>query len=89
MFQYSKIQTETSKVKKLTTTGVGDAEKNIVFILAKIKGKVVRERVRVSEFLKDYDCHNEGVIKKEDFKRGLSLYNFNLTENEVETLMDV
>lgn len=76
-------------MRKLTTIGVGDADKNIVLILAKIKGKVVRERVRVSEFLADYDRHNEGVIKKEDFKRGLSLYNFDLTENEVETLMDV
>lgn len=30
-------------------------EKDIVQILAKIKGKVVRERIRVLEFMKDYD----------------------------------
>lgn len=30
-------------------------EKDILQILAKIKGKVVRERIRVSEFMKDFD----------------------------------
>lgn len=30
-------------------------EKDIVQILAKIKGKVVRERIRVLEFMRDFD----------------------------------
>ncbi|KAK9739812.1 hypothetical protein QE152_g8706, partial [Popillia japonica] len=64
-------------------------EKDIVLILAKIKGKVVRERIRVMEFLKDFDRCNEQLIRREDFKRGLSVCRFELTENEVETLMEV
>ncbi|XP_056643883.1 uncharacterized protein LOC130449862 [Diorhabda sublineata] len=64
-------------------------EKDIVLIMAKIKGKVVRERIRVMEFLRDFDRSNSLVISREDFRRGLSVCRFELTENEVETLMDV
>ncbi|XP_045460656.1 uncharacterized protein LOC123671052 [Harmonia axyridis] len=64
-------------------------EKDIVQILAKIKAKVVRDRIRVVEFLKDYDRCNEQVIKREDFKRGLSDCRFGLTENEMQTLMEI
>lgn len=64
-------------------------EKDIVLILAKIKGKVVRERVRVMEFLRDFDRCNEQVISRENFQRGLSVCRFDLNENEIETLMDM
>ncbi|XP_044761685.1 uncharacterized protein LOC123318965 isoform X2 [Coccinella septempunctata] len=65
------------------------AEKDIVQILAKIKAKVVRDRIRVIEFLRDFDRCNEQVVKREDFKRGLSDCRFGLSENEMDTLMDV
>ncbi|RZC35018.1 uncharacterized protein BDFB_001668, partial [Asbolus verrucosus] len=68
---------------------VKTAEQDIILILAKIKGKVVREGIRVMEFLKDFDkCHLQ-IISREDFKRGLSVCGFELTENEMETLMEV
>lgn len=57
--------------------------------MAKVKGKVVRERIRVLEFLQDFDKCNEQVISRENFKRGLSMCKLELTENEIETLMDV
>lgn len=63
-------------------------DKDIVLILAKIKGKVVRERIRVLEFLQDFDYCNEQVIKRDNFKRGLAVCRFDLNENEIETLMD-
>lgn len=63
-------------------------DRDIIKILAKIKGKVVRDRVRVMEFLQDYDYCKEQVIKRENFKRGLSVCGFDLNENEVETLLD-
>lgn len=65
------------------------ADKDIVRILAKIKGKVVRERVRVLEFLQDFDRCNELAISRDNFKRGLDCCRFDLNEAEVETLMDV
>ncbi|CAH1119695.1 unnamed protein product [Phaedon cochleariae] len=64
-------------------------EQDIVQIMAKIKGKVVRERIRVLEFLRDFDRCNEQVISRVDFKRGLSVCKFDLTDNEVQTLMQV
>lgn len=64
-------------------------EQDIVQVLAKVKGKVVRERIRVLEFLKDFDICNEQVISRENFRRGLSVCKLELTENEIETLMDV
>ncbi|XP_067010369.2 uncharacterized protein [Anabrus simplex] len=64
-------------------------ERDIVEILAKIKGKVVRERIRVLEFLRDFDRHNEECISREDFCRGLGVCRFDLTPVEVETVMDV
>lgn len=65
------------------------AEQDIVRILAKIKGKVVKERIRVMEFLRDFDKCNQQVISREDFARGLSVCRFDLTENEMKTLMEV
>lgn len=85
-------------------------EKDIVQILAKIKGKVVRERIRVLEFMRDFDrfvinkllginatqfdnyyifrC-NEQVITRTNFHRALLICGFELTCNEIETLMEV
>lgn len=65
------------------------ADRDIIRILAKIKGKVVRERVRVLEFLQDFDYCNEQAISRENFKRGLSCCRFDLNEAEVETVMNV
>nr|XP_003701096.1 PREDICTED: uncharacterized protein LOC100876752 [Megachile rotundata]XP_012135529.1 PREDICTED: uncharacterized protein LOC100876752 [Megachile rotundata]XP_012135530.1 PREDICTED: uncharacterized protein LOC100876752 [Megachile rotundata] len=64
-------------------------ETNIVLILAKIKAKVVRERVKVVEFMRQYDVHNELVIKKADFMRSLDQLRCNLTCAEIGTIMKV
>ncbi|CAH1971344.1 unnamed protein product [Acanthoscelides obtectus] len=64
-------------------------ERDIIQIMAKLKGKVVRERIRVIDFLKDFDRCNEQVISRTDFKRGLSVCGFDLTENEIDTLCEV
>lgn len=64
-------------------------ETNIVHILAKVKGHIVRHRVDALEFLRNYDKHNEFAITRTDFKRSIDSAGFNLTETELETLMDV
>lgn len=51
--------------------------------------QVVRERVRVLSFLKDYDRHNELFITKQDFFRALLTCSLDLTMTEMETLADV
>lgn len=64
-------------------------ETDIVCVLAKVKGKVVRERIRVMEFLRAYDRNNENVISKENFARGLGTCRLDLTPPEIETLATV
>ncbi|XP_012253830.2 uncharacterized protein LOC105684778 [Athalia rosae] len=64
-------------------------ESNILLILAKIKAKVVRERIRVSEFLKPFDPRRELIIRRADFIRGLDQLRCNLTCREIETIMEV
>ncbi|KAJ8718751.1 hypothetical protein PYW07_016307 [Mythimna separata] len=62
---------------------------DIVQILAKIKGKMVREGVRTREFLKQFDPRNELVIPRADFYRGLASSGLALTPVEMDTLMEV
>lgn len=64
-------------------------ETDIIEILAKVKGKVVRERIRVIEFLQDFDRCHEQVISRDDFARGLAVCRFDLTETEVHTIMEM
>ncbi|KAG6799425.1 hypothetical protein HZU73_05159 [Apis mellifera caucasica] len=66
-----------------------DDETNILLILAKIKAKVVRERIKVIEFMRQYDVHNEHVIKRTEFLRGLDQLRCNLSCTEMGTIMDI
>ncbi|XP_026759807.2 uncharacterized protein LOC113518964 [Galleria mellonella] len=64
-------------------------ETDIVHILAKIKGKMVREGVRPRDFLRQYDKQNELVIPRADFYRGLAAAGLALTPLEMDTLIEV
>ncbi|XP_063635514.1 uncharacterized protein LOC134806157 [Cydia splendana] len=68
---------------------VNPLETDIVQILAKIKGKMVREGIRPLDFLQQYDKHNELVIPRADFYRGLASAGLALTPLEMDTLMEV
>ncbi|XP_053605525.1 uncharacterized protein LOC128672415 [Plodia interpunctella] len=69
--------------------GPDPLQTDIVQILAKIKGKMVREGLRPREFLKQFDPRNELVIPRADFYRGLSSAGLSLTPLEMDTLMEV
>lgn len=64
-------------------------ERDIVQIMAKVKGKVVRERIRILDFMRDFDKCNENVILRENFKRALSTAGLGVSQAEIETLMEV
>ncbi|XP_045496630.1 uncharacterized protein LOC123694998 [Colias croceus] len=64
-------------------------ETDIVQILAKIKGKMVREGVRPRDFLQQFDPRRELVIPRADFYRGLGSAGLSLTPREMDTLMEV
>ncbi|XP_068627218.1 uncharacterized protein [Battus philenor] len=65
------------------------SQTDIVQILAKIKGKMVRDGVRPRDFLQQFDKQNELVIPRADFYRGLGSAGFVLTPMEMDTLMEV
>ncbi|CAH0724069.1 unnamed protein product, partial [Brenthis ino] len=64
-------------------------ETDIVQILAKIKGKMVREGIRPYEFLQQFDKTRSRVIPRSDFYRGLAAAGLPLTPLEMDTLMEV
>ncbi|XP_026669887.1 uncharacterized protein LOC108625584 [Ceratina calcarata] len=64
-------------------------ETNIVLILAKIKAKIVRDRIKVTEFMSQYDPRKEQVIKRTEFLRGLDQLRCNLSCAEMGTIMKV
>ncbi|XP_063987045.1 uncharacterized protein LOC135167617 [Diachasmimorpha longicaudata] len=64
-------------------------EREIVHVLGKIKAKIVRERIKVTEFLRGFDPRNELVISRNDFVRGMDQIRCNLTSTELETIMDM
>ncbi|KAF5278622.1 hypothetical protein FQA39_LY00664 [Lamprigera yunnana] len=87
---YAGLYSEMKKLQEQKPLKIRDRkEKDIVCVLAKIKGKVVRDRIRVLEFLKDYDVHTEYVIPQSDFKRGVNNAGITLTDAEYETLFEV
>lgn len=50
---------------------------------------MVREGVRPMEFLRQFDPHNELVVPRADFYRGLASAGVSLTPVEMDTLMEV
>ncbi|KPI99546.1 hypothetical protein RR46_03911 [Papilio xuthus] len=65
------------------------AQTDIVQILAKIKGRMVLEGLRPRDYLRQFDKHNELVIARPDFYRGMASAGFVLTPLEMDTVMDV
>jgi Ca2+-binding EF-hand superfamily protein len=49
---------------------------------------VVMKRVRVEEFFRDFDKLRKGKVTISQFKQILSMLNFNLTEEEFNSLAD-
>lgn len=64
-------------------------EKDIVQVFAKVKGQVVRKRLRIYDFMKGFDRLNHTCIPETDFRRGLATASIDLTEHEVDLLCDV
>lgn len=75
----------TNMKKKLPEQNVAD---NLEGVLNKVKTKVAKERLRVYEFMKDYDKLRTGRMKKLSFRRALDLCGFELKESEVCILED-
>ncbi|KAJ3133298.1 hypothetical protein HDU90_006246 [Geranomyces variabilis] len=55
----------------------------------KIKKRVYKERIRVIEFFRDYDRHNNGLVTEAQFRAGLRLASLELKEVEIKSLLGV
>lgn len=64
-------------------------ETDIVLVLAKVKRQVVARRIRIEDFLKDYDRNKLQFISELNFRRGLDNANIKLSEAEVDLLCKV
>jgi len=65
-----------------------DALADLRAIITKIKTKVWKERMRVYEFMKDYDKLKTGRVLETNFRRAVDLANLGLKESEVDILCD-
>ena len=63
-------------------------DNNFEKIMYKIKCKVMKERMRLNEFFKDYDKLRTGRVLKTLFPRAMDLSSLKLTKVEVEQLME-
>lgn len=60
--------------------------KDLVQVVAKVKGIVSRNQIRVLEFMEGFDTHRELCILEPDFRRGLDAANVRLAVSEVDQL---
>ncbi|KAJ3015173.1 hypothetical protein HKX48_004754 [Thoreauomyces humboldtii] len=55
----------------------------------KIKKHVYKDRIRVIEFFRDYDRHNNGLVTEAQFRAGLRVASIELKEPEINALLNV
>ncbi len=65
-----------------------DPRGDLEAIFLKIKTKVVKERMRVHEWMRDYDKLRSGRMPKANFRRALDLCKFELNQSELAILED-
>jgi len=92
--QPSEVQ-EQKYIQRIKQLKIVNTEKNectvpkdIADVMQKIKTKVVKEAVRVYEFMKDYDKLRTGRMLKTSFPRALDLCALGLTASEITTVME-
>lgn len=87
-FMYEARLEEIRRTNAKKTLPELNAQKDLESILLKVKTKVSRERMRVLEFMRDYDKLRSGRMLKTSFRRALDLCRFELRESEVSILED-
>lgn len=65
------------------------SEKDIVQVMAKIKGQTVRRRIRLIDFMQTFDYHSEQCITESDFRRGLNSATIQLNIPEIDLICNV
>lgn len=93
MLKFEENRVEAAAAKRVAEVNKENQRKinqlNIVHVFAKIKGIAVRNRVRILDFLKNYDKHNELCILETDFRRGLNLAGVRLEHMELNLICEM
>ncbi|XP_007897754.1 uncharacterized protein LOC103182503 [Callorhinchus milii] len=84
--RYEKLMSDIHKLNAAKRNLEVGASSDIDCILAKIKTKVYRERMRLDEHMRDFDRLHSGRILKVNFRRALDLNEFELQPSEVAIL---
>lgn len=87
-FMYEKRLEDVRQTNVRTRLPETDPISDLEGVLIKIKTKVSRERLRVLDFMKDYDKLRSGRMLKTSFRRALDLCGFQLKESEICILED-
>jgi len=87
-FMYERRLEEIRKTNERKSLPELNPAKDLECVLLKVKTKVSRERMRVLEFMRDYDKLRSGRMLKTSFRRALDLCKFELRESEVSILED-
>ncbi|ELU01670.1 hypothetical protein CAPTEDRAFT_182794 [Capitella teleta] len=86
---YLERQKEVREVNQRTKNPEVDPSRDLEVILLKIKNRVFKERIRIYEWMKDYDKLHTGRMLKINFRRALDLCKFELKESELAILEDI
>lgn len=87
-FKYTERLKELREVNEKKNLPSNPVLADLEEVLTGIKNKVVKERVSVLEFMRDYDKLRTGRISKENFRRALDLCKFELKESEIALIED-
>ena len=55
---------------------------------SRVLSQVFKERIRIHEWMRDYDKLRSGRMKKSNFRRALDICKFELAESELAILED-
>ncbi len=74
---------------KPSTFILNDKPKDLTDLLSKLQAKVKEFRIRVREFLRDFDGLRSGAITQTQFRLGLNIAKIPLSDSEFEILIRV
>ncbi|KAJ3210533.1 hypothetical protein HDU82_007937 [Entophlyctis luteolus] len=80
------VQEKINKEANFTKRPADLNEDEVAKLLTRIKLKAKTERIRVIDFMADFDHLKHGKITKNEFRRALKVIFIDLTENELQTL---
>lgn len=87
-FMYVSRLEDIRKTNQKKTLPELNAQKDLESVLLKVKTKVSKERIRVLEFMRDYDKLRSGRMLKTSFRRALDMCKFELRQSEASILED-